>query len=124
MEYNQVAPVENVSEITVDLNTVMVFLFNGQPVLNTELLDAAGEKTVPLTAQFAITRCLLESYSDEQTTSFEKAYRGQLATRVFKSNGIVKLSSLDVTTIKTLIGKFYNTMIVSQIFDLLDQVNQ
>lgn len=82
--------------------------------------DTSCEHCPELTLGNAISHALLYSYPDEKDLPWEQKYaRSELATKIRNSSTIV-LSAAEIVTIKILMNKMYNTLVVGDAAKLLE----
>ena len=95
---------------------------------NKPILDLSGKpvkqddsaKSANATLGTVAVNALMAAYRDEDSLSgADKARRYALALKINKG-GTVDLKSEDVTTIKTLIGKAFNPLIVGRAYEIID----
>ena len=102
--------------------------------LNTELKDFEGnavifsmatteKEAVNATLGRMMIESLLATFRDEENLSGdEKLKRWQLAIKIKNADVMVELTVEEVALVKKLIGKAYSTLIVGQVWELLEGV--
>lgn len=83
------------------------------------------EKGKPFTLRKACVNVLLGTELDgtgraKELKGEEKVRRYQIATRIYKSDGLVDLSVEDIGLLKKLIGRVYGPITVGQAWEILD----
>lgn len=91
--------------------------------IETQIIKGKKVKTEILTLGSAITQALTNNYKDDQELSGnEKVKRFTLAQKIYrKKETSVDLKVEEITLIKNLIGKSYGTLVVGQIWQILEK---
>lgn len=105
----------------VDFATPMKKL-DGTTLTKAEVLPGYAEDKTVFTLNDAVQFALLAAYQDEANSvdGTEKSKRFWLAKRINDQRKDPKLSAEEIATIKRLVGKGFNALVVGRAFELLD----
>lgn len=93
-----------------------------QQLKNMDGSVAKDEKGEAITVSFIAVNALMSQIPDEKIDGNEKLKRYELASVVHKG-GVIDVTVEDITKMKNLIGKVYPTLVVGQIFKILEGDN-
>ena len=92
------------------------------PITNldgTTLLDPESKQAITL--KTVLINSLLGTYPDEtELTGVDKLTRYELSKTIYEANSTCDITTDNIVLIKKLIGKAYATLVVGQVFNILE----
>jgi len=90
----------------------------------TAICDLTGKPVTIDGKQMSLEDCctaaLVHLYPNEDIGPEVKAKRFKLAVRIAQSDSMPPLSADDVQALKTVVGKYWNPLVVGRVFELID----
>lgn len=85
------------------------------------ILDVHGKvQSDEITVGSCAIAALQHLYQNEEVGADVKVKRFKLAVRIAQATEPLPLSADDVTTIKTVVGKYWNPLVVGRVFEAID----
>lgn len=85
------------------------------------ILDVHGKvQSDEITIGSCAIAALQHLYQNEEVGADVKVKRFKLAVRIAQATEPLPLSADDVTTIKTVVGKYWNPLVVGRVFEAID----
>jgi hypothetical protein len=90
----------------------------------TDVLDLKGHPVAidgkPMTVEDCCTAALVHLFPNEDVTADTKAKRFKLAVSIVQAGTMPPLSADDVQVLKTVVGKYWNPLVVGRVLEVID----